>query len=118
MATFTKLPLSGSVNGRQIALSATGSLNANEIHTTPSGTTSIDEIWLYGYNDSTSSLMVTLLWGGVDDIVDAVRATITPRTGRTLLVDGKVLQNGLSVRGYASISGSIMLDGYVNRMTY
>ncbi len=118
MATFTKLPLSGSINGRQIALSATGSLSANEIHTTPSGTTSIDEIWLYGYNDSTSSLMVTLLWGGVDDVVDAIRATITPRTGRTLLVDGKVLQNGLSVRGYASISGSIMLDGYVNRMTY
>lgn len=118
MASFTKQTLSGSVNGRQIALSATASSAANEIHTTPSGTTSIDEIWLYGYNDSTASVTVTLLWGGVDDVVDAVKTTVTSRSGRTLLTDGKVLQNGLIVRGYASVSGSLMIDGYVNRMIY
>ncbi len=115
--TFLKLPLSGSVNGKRILLTATTSASAVPIHTTLAGTGSIDEIWLYAYNEATTSLSCSILWGGTTEPNDVMRTAITSQTGRTLIIDGQVLQNQLTVKGYAQIANWITIDGFVNRIT-
>lgn len=114
---FTKLPLSSSISGKQIIISSTTSQSAIPIHGTLTDPTSIDEIWLYGYNDSTASLILSCLWGGVKEPDDVVRITIPPKQGRYLLADGKLLQGGLSASCYASTGNWIAIDGFVNRIT-
>lgn len=117
MAIFTKYPLSGSVNGKQITVSATTSGSATPLHTAVSGTGSLDEIWLYAYNDSTASILTSILWGGTTEPNDVTRYTLPTRAGRTLLVDGKLLQNGLTVSAYAAVANVIIFEGFVNQIT-
>ncbi len=115
-ATYSKLPLSASVNGQQIKIGATTSGSATPIHTAINSTSSLDEIWLYAYNESTSSIVTSVLWGNTTEPDSVNRFTITSQSGRTLIVDGKLLQNNLTVSAYASASNVIMFDGFVNRI--
>lgn len=117
MATYTKLPLSASVNGKRILISAIESASANPIHTAVGGTDSIDEVWLYAYNEATSSLLLSVLWGGTVEPDDVNRVTIASQTGRTLVVDGQLLQNELIISAYASFPNKINIDGFINRIT-
>ncbi len=117
MPTFTKLPLSSSVTGKQILITATTSGSATPIHTAPSGTGSLDEVWIYAYNESTMSMVANVLWGGTVEPNDITRYTITSRSGRTLLIDGKIIQNSLTIGAYATSASAVIFDGYVNRMT-
>jgi|ERR1035441_2836856 hypothetical protein len=114
--TFTKLPLSASSYGQQILISATTSASANPIHTSVAGTSAMDEIWLYAYNDSTASVVCSILWGGTMDLGNVNRVPLQGQAGRTLIVDGKLLQNGLTVYAYASSSNWVSLDGFINRI--
>jgi hypothetical protein len=116
MATYTKLPLSASVNGKHILISATASGSATPIHTAVAGTGSLDEIYLYSYNDATSSLQLNILWGGTVEPNDVMRVTVLPKSGRTLVVDGKLLQNNLIVSAYAGVGSLVTVDGFVNRI--
>ena len=50
MATFTKLKLSGSTDGKQIKVSQTATAGTT-IHTAHA--TSLDEVWLWAVNSST-----------------------------------------------------------------
>jgi len=115
--TFLKLPLSASVDGRSIMLTSTGSSSAVPIHTAPAGTSSLDEIWLYAYNDSSATINLALLFGGTTEPNDVIRNTIQPRSGRTLVVDGAILQNGLIVSAYAEVANVVTVGGYVHRIT-
>ena len=96
MATFTKLPLSASVNGRRILIPSSSftSASALPIHTVPSSG-SIDEVWLYAYNDATASLVCSILWGGTTEPNDVFRTTILPQGGIALISDGQIIQSGL-----------------------
>jgi hypothetical protein len=114
MATFSKKFLSGSTNGKQILVSATTNGGANTIHTAVSGTSSADEVWLYAYNDNTTAVQLTFLWGGTTEPDNAIRITLTPQTGRTLICDGMILQNSLVVKAYASVASKVTIDGFVN----
>jgi hypothetical protein len=117
MATYTKLPLSASVNGQQILVAANTSGSATPIHTAVAGTTSYDEIWLYAYNESTSSILTSILWGGTSEPNNVNRITVGPQLGRLLIADGKLLQNGLTVSAYSSIPNVILVDGFINRIS-
>ena len=117
MPTYTKLPLSASVNGKRILISAVASASANPIHTAVSGTGSLDEIWLYAYNEGTASVVLDILWGGTVEPNDIVRVSMPSRTGRTLVVDGALLQNDLTVGAYAQVANFITIDGFINRIT-
>ena len=116
MATYSKIPLSGSLNGKQIIITAVTSGSANPIHTAVDGAISMDEVWLYAYNDATASLQVSILWGGTIEPNNVYRSTIPSRSGRTLIADGVLLQNGNVISAYAQASASIMIDGFVNRI--
>ena len=117
MATYTKYPLSASVNGQQIIV-VSGSVSPSPIHTPPAGTSSLDEVWIYGYNDATQSVVANILWGSTTEPNSVTRFTIPSRSGRMLLIDGKVIQNSLAVSAYTSISASLLLEGFINRLTY
>ena len=117
MATFTKSLLSGSTNGKQIKITGTNSGGADTIHTAVAGTSSLDEIWLYAHNDHTAAVVLTILWGGTTDPDNQITVTIPSLAGRTLVVDGMLLQNGLVVKAYAGSANVIMLDGFVNAIT-
>lgn len=116
MAAFTKYPLSASVSGKQILITASYNAQAQTIHTAVASTTDWDEVWLYAYNDSTSSLSCSILWGSGSEPGDVVRAAIGAQAGRTLIVDGKLLQNGLDIKMYSQFP-AITIDGFINRIT-
>ena len=113
--TLTKLPLSASVNGKRILISATTSASANPIHTAVTGSSAVDEIWLYAYNEFTASVLVSVLWGGTVEPNDVNRVYVTSVAGKTLIVDGQLLQDGLTVSIYAGTANKINIDGFVNR---
>jgi hypothetical protein len=116
MSTYTKLPLSASVNGKRILISATDSASANPIHTAVAGATNIDEVWMYAYNEATSSILLSILWGGTVEPNDVNRVSIASKTGKTLIVDGQLLQNELIISAYAAFPSMINIDGFINRI--
>lgn len=116
MATFTKLALSGSTNGKQIKVSATDTPGTS-VHTAVSSTADYDEIWLWAINQHTADVQITVEWGGTSSPDDNMSVTLLPKAGLTLVVPGLVLNNGLSVRIFASTANVVMISGFVNRIT-
>lgn len=116
MATFSKLVLSGSTNGRQIPVAATAT-PGTLIHTVAAGTTGMDEIWLYAVNSSTSAVKLTVEWGGTTANTDHIELTIAGEAGLILVSPGLVLNNGLSVRAFAATANVINISGYANRIS-
>ncbi len=58
MATFSKIKLSGSTNGRGIAVAATSTLGTT-IHATGTSASVLDEVWLYAANIHSSAVTLT-----------------------------------------------------------
>lgn len=116
MATFSKLPLSGSTNGRLIPVAATTTAGTL-IHTAVSGTSSMDEIWLYAVNSSISSVKLTIEYGGTTANTDHIELTIQGESGLVLVSPGLIIQNGLLIRAFAGTANVINIAGYVNRIS-
>ncbi len=116
MASFSKLPLSGSVNGRQVKVVATATVGTL-IHTAIAGTSDLDEIWLWAYNHDTVARVLTIEYGGVASPDNLITVNLSPQSGLILVVPGLLLQNGLVVGAFvAAAANLIMLSGYVNRI--
>lgn len=115
MATFSKLLLSGSTNGRSILVAATAT-PGTLIHTAVAGTSSLDEIWLYAVNTSTSAVKLTLEYGGTTAPNDHIELTVSPESGLVLVSPGLVLNNALVVRAFAGTTNVLAISGYVNRI--
>ncbi len=117
MATFTKVLLSGSTNGRGIKVVATATAGTL-IHTAVSGTSSLDEIWLYAHNTSASAVKLTLEWGGATAPDDHVEINVGAEgTGLILVSPGILLQNSLVLRAFAGTANVLNIFGYVNRIS-
>jgi len=116
MATYSKVKLSGSTNGKQIKVAATAT-PGTLIHTAVSGTTDLDEIWLYLTNNHTASVLVTIEFGGVASPDDLIQITIPAKQGLYLVVPGLLLQNSLVVRMFAATTNVISVSGWANRIT-
>ena len=116
MATYSKQLLSGSTNGKGIKVAATATAGTL-IHTAISGTSALDEVWLYAHNTSSSSVKLTLEWGGVAAPDDHIEVNIAAEgTGLILVAPGILLQNGLVIRAFAGTTNVINIFGYVNRI--
>lgn len=116
MATFSKVLLSGSTNGKAIKVAA-ASTPGTTIHTAVSGTSSIDEIWLYAHNTSASAVKLTLEWGEATAPDGNIEINIGAEgTGMILIAPGIPLQNGLVVKAFAGTANVINIFGYVNRI--
>jgi hypothetical protein len=121
MATYTKALLSGSTQGKAIKIAATTSGSAGTtIHATGTSATTIDEVWLYSYNSSASSVVLTIQWGGVTAVDNEIKLTIPATSGLTLVIPGLILTGTGSavntIAAYASTTNVITISGYVNRI--
>jgi hypothetical protein len=114
MATFTKVKLSGSTNGRGIAVAATATLGTT-IHAAHA--TALDELWLYAANIHSSAVTLTVELGGVTVTSDLIQQSIaaTP-SGLVLVCAGLILTGSVNVTAFASVASKIEIFGFVNRI--
>ena len=119
MATFSKIALSGSTDGRMIKVAATATAGTT-LHTGSTTATTFDEIWLYAVNSSASSVKLTVEWGGTSSPDDLIELSIAAESGLVLVSPGLVIKGNataLIVRAFAATANVINIAGYVNRIT-
>jgi hypothetical protein len=119
MATFSKLILSGSTDGKGIKVVQTATAGTT-IHTGSSTATTLDEIWLYAVNTSASDVKLTVEWGGVASPDDHIEYTVKAENGLYLIAAGLLIKGNatpLIVRAFAATANVISIHGYVNRIT-
>jgi len=119
MATFTKIALSGSTDGKMIQVSATATPGTT-IHTGSATATTFDEIWLYAVNSSATAVKLTIEWGGTTSPTDLIEQSIPAESGLYLVTPGLVLKGNatpLVVKAFAGTTAVINSAGYVNRIT-
>jgi hypothetical protein len=114
MATFTKIPLSASTDGRGVLVVATATAGTL-LHT--GHASDEDECWLYGYNSHTAPIILTIEWGGVSDPADHITSTLAFDVGVVEIIPGLVITNSLAIRGYASVASKVSIFGFCNRIT-
>jgi hypothetical protein len=118
MATFSKLVLSGSTDGRAIKVAATGTPGTT-IHTGSATAATLDEIWLYATNTDTTARKLTIEWGGVSSPDDLIELTIPAESGLTLVAPGLLIKGNatpLVVRAFCASANVVTIHGYVNRI--
>jgi len=119
MATYTKTLLSGSSQGQPITVVQTASTGTT-IHATGTSSTTIDEVWLYANNTSTSPVLLTVQFGGTATPQNAKPITLAPQSGDVLIVAGLPLTGtgsvATTVYAYAATASVITISGYVNRI--
>ena len=113
MATFSKLKLSGSTDGKQIKVAATATAGTT-IHT--SHATALDEVWLFAVNSDTTARKLTIEWGEATAPDGNIEVTIPAESGYLMVVPGLCLTNSLAVKAFAATANVILINGYVNRI--
>ena len=119
MATFTKIPLSGSTDGRGIHIDDNATAGKT-IHTGSATATTIDEVWLYAMNYDSTDRKLTIEWGGATAGGDIIEQTITAESGLILVVPGLIIKGNatpLVIAAFAATTSAINIFGYVNRIT-
>ena len=111
---FSKVKLSGSTDGKQIKVAATATAGTT-IHTAHA--TSLDEVWLWAVNSSTSAVKLTIEWGEATAPDGNVEVTVPAEAGYMLVIPGVILTNSLVVKAFAATANVILINGYVNRIT-
>ena len=111
--TFTKVILSGSTSGKQIKVAATATAGTT-IHTAHA--TSLDEIWLWAVNSSTTAVKITVEWGEATAPDGNIEVTIPGESGYLMVVPGLVLTGSLVVKAFAGTANVLLVNGYVNRI--
>jgi hypothetical protein len=119
--TFSKIPLSGTGNGLGLLINS-GSVGVAgpTIHTGSSSTSVIDEVWLYAVNYDTTDRKLTIQYGGVTAGTNEIEYTVKAENGLYLIVAGLLLSGNATpklITAYAATNTSIVVYGYVNRIT-
>ena len=117
MATYSKQLLSGSTNGMGIKVAATAT-PGTLVHTAIAGTSAIDLIYLWVNNTDSAAHTITIEFGDATSpdhhLVDAF--SIAANSGQVQVCFGIPLQNGKTVKIFASAANVIIVHGYVNRV--
>ena len=119
MATFSKITLSGSTDGRSIKVAATATAGTT-IHTGSATATTYDEVFLYAVNSDTAPHKLTIEWGGTSAPDDLVEMTIPAEAGAILVIPGWLIKGNatpLIVKAFADTANLITVNGYVNQKT-
>ena len=119
MATFSKIALSGSTDGKMIKVAATATAGTT-LHTGSTTATTFDEVWLYAVNSDTSARKLTIEWGGTSSPDDLIEFSVPAESGLYLIVPGLVIKGNataLIVRAFAATANVVNVAGYVNRIT-
>ena len=123
MATLSKLalrPAGGATAGDGLGILVAATATAGTaIHTADTTPSTIDEVWLYAYNNHSSSILLTIEYGGVTAPKDVIKQTLTAQNGLVLVVAGLVVQGNATakvIRAFAATASQISIFGYVNRI--
>ena len=119
MATFSKITLSGSTDGKLIKVAQTATAGTT-LHTGSATATTFDEVWLYAVNSDSTDRKLTIEWGGVSSPDDLIEFTVPAEDGLYLIVAGLVIKGNatpLVVRAFCATADVVMIGGYVNRIT-
>lgn len=120
MATFTKVALSGSTQGKAIKVAATASTGTT-IHATDTSSSTLDEIWLYAYNSASGNVLLTVQFGDTTTPDNDIKITLPSQSGLTLVVPGLLLLGtgaaANTVYAYADTTNVVTISGYVNRIS-
>lgn len=116
MATFEAVIPSGSVNGKQIKITATAS-PGTLIHTAVNSVTQMDEIWIWVTNNHTAAVDLTIEWGGTTSPDDHIKLSVPPKSGDYLVKAGVRINNNLEIRAFASVANALCVSANVNRIT-
>lgn len=113
-----KRKLSASTDGMPVKVAATATAGTT-IHTAVAGTTAgtFDEVWLYAYNGHTTTVTLTIEYGGATVPDQNIIVTLASKSGLIPIVPGLILQNGLVIKAFASVANVVTLSGFVNTMT-
>jgi hypothetical protein len=119
MATYSKVQLSGSTGGQPILVAATATAGTT-VHTTGTSSSVLDEVWLYANNTSTSSVKLTIEYGGTTSPNNLIELTIDAESGLVLVIPGLLLSGdgtaGRVIRAFAATTNVINITGYINRI--
>jgi len=120
MTTFSKQFLSASTGGAAIKVAATTSTGTT-IHATGTSASIIDEVWLYAYNSHSSSVILTLQYGGTTSPDNDIKISLPSQSGLILISPGLILKGTGSVEktvyAYAGTANVVTLSGYINRIS-
>lgn len=118
MGTISKLALSGSLQGRPIQINTTGS-NGTRIHTSTTSSIILDEIWLYATNNDVVQRNLTVEYGATGSASE-ISVGLPSKSGLSIVLAGSILTgtgiSGSTISAYASVTGSISVLGYINRL--
>lgn len=119
MATFSKVLLSGSTQGKGILVAATATPGTT-VHATGTSSTTIDEVWLYAHNTSASAVKLTVEYGGTGT-GDLIEYTVPAESGLYLIAAGLIITGtgaaANTIRAFAATTNVLNVFGYVNRIT-
>lgn len=90
------------------------------IHTGSTSTSVTDEVWIYAQNYDTTDRKLTIQYGGVTAGTNEIEYTVKAENGLYLVVPGLILVGAATAKvitAYAATNTSIVLYGYVNRIT-
>lgn len=119
MATFTKQILSASTDGRAIKVVATATAGTL-LHTGSTTATTLDEIWLYAMNTSSTNVKLTIEWGDATAPDSHIEATVQAEAGLVCITPGLLIKGNaspLTVKAFAGTANVITIHGFVNRIT-
>ena len=123
MATLTKHLLSASLSGIGIHITSTNPTEPISFHKAGTSMSNFDEVYVYGTNISSTSVTLTSIWGlsawdALPNVQNSLATVLAiPANTRMVIANGRLIQNGLSACAYVSTAGTVVLDGYTNRIT-
>lgn len=116
MATYSRLLLSGSTNGKPINLTANATPGTT-IHASITSTAAFDEIYAWATNVTASAATLYVEWGATGSTQALVQSySITPNSGPVPIATGQVLNGNVSCAAFCSATSAINITGYVNRI--
>ena len=116
MATISRLTLSGSTDGRGVAVAATSSAGTT-IHTGPRVAADYHEIWMWASNTNSTAETLVIEFGGTTAARDHFKTTIQPNE-TVLVVPGWTLKGNSSaaliVKAFSTTAGKVNIVGHYN----
>jgi len=105
--------LSAATNGQRITVVAVATLGTL-LHTAVAGVTQFDRIFLNVMNIHTAAVQLTVEFGNVTPATNII-LTIPANSGLFVVLNKDLLQNGLLITAFASVTSVLSIGGYIIR---
>lgn len=114
MATYPILP-SGSFSGQPIPIIATATPGTNvHVATASAGISSLDEVYLYAYNNHTANVNVVIEMGSYN-VSHNIVVGIAPKSGLVPIIPGSRINNSKLISAFASTTNVVNIIPIINR---